>query len=192
MAPPSTDTWRPPGRPSRAPMSRSIGLPAKPATPYEPGAALRTMSSNAPRLASARPAAPVTVDSSDNGGIPRALPAADHSVGTASGLWYVTSPLRPNWPGVPVCWSISEESHGSFVRNLRQGFDGRFQPPVVGLEPGPRAPAHATEPAANRDRYPRRPDQDPGLHPLPPNPDENGPLGFLDSGSPAHAKATTS
>ena len=61
----------------------------------------------------------------------------------------------------------SEDTHGPLLRDLRQGFDGRLQPAVVGHEPRPSPPPDATEPPAARHRREGLADEGAGLHALP-------------------------
>jgi hypothetical protein len=64
------------------------------------------------------------------------------------------------------------------MRDLRQGFDGRLQPPVVRLEPGARASSVPAEPPALRhDGEERVHDPRPRLHALPADRDQVRPLG---------------
>ena len=65
-------------------------------------------------------------------------------------------------------------THGPFLRDLRQGIDGRLQPAVVGDEPRPSPPTHAAEPSAARHRREGHPDEGARLHPLPAHPAQGG------------------
>ena len=103
----------------------------------------RTMSMTARRVTSARP--PMAW----SGTVPprsarRELPGAPGVRGIV--------PPRSGLTGSSALLSIIPEvPDGSFLRDLRQGVDGRLQPAVVRLEPGARASPLPAEPPAVRD-----------------------------------------
>ena len=134
----------------RRPSRRATGPPANELTPYDPRVAARTMSAMA---------RPVTRDRPGVGRMAtRAGPPCGSEVGrcssdgrrpwrpplqgAAGSVCYHTAPLGQTCPGAPSD-TISEDTHGPLLRDLRQGFDGRLQPAVVGHEPRPSPPPHA-------------------------------------------------
>ena len=84
------------------------------------------------------------------------------------GRCYHTAPLVPFEVG-RSCYSRSEDQHGPFLRYLRQGVDGRIQPPVIGDEPRPRSPPHGAKSPAIHDRRERQHHEGARLHTLPPH-----------------------
>jgi hypothetical protein len=87
---------------------------------------------------------------------------------------------------------IPEVPDGSFLRDLRQGVDGRLQPAVVRLEPGARASPLPAEPPADRAHWQERVvDPSPGLHALPAHRDEVRPLGPTRRANLAHRVVAT-
>ena len=77
-------------------------------------------------------------------------------------------PLRsgPSGPDT-LHHDLQRTTHGPLLRDLRQGVDGRLQPPVVGDEPRSSPPPHAAEPPAARHRRQGHADEVARLHPLP-------------------------
>ena len=65
-------------------------------------------------------------------------------------LFYRSVRARP--ARTPPSRPASRTTHGPLLRDLRQGVDGRLQPPVVGDEPRPRPPPLPAEPPAARHR----------------------------------------
>jgi hypothetical protein len=77
-------------------------------------------------------------------------------------------PLRSGHSGSDSTIStLQRTTHGPLLRDLRQGIDGRFQPPVIGDEPRSSPPSHETEPPAPRHRAEGSADEGARLHPLP-------------------------
>src|SRR6185503_4455164 len=135
---------------------------------YWPRVTPRTMSMMARLVTSARP----PMDPS--GTAPPSWPGG--ASGGARGAWYSTAPFAPDRLEPPPFRSSRGSFSGPFVRDLRQGVDGRVQPAVDRFEPGARTSPLPAEPPAVP-AYPRRPHHSRArLHALSPNGDEVGPL----------------
>src|SRR5450759_590667 len=123
------------------------------------------MSITARRVMSARPG----VEASGKL-LPRQLAAGPRS-GTARVRGIVPPRSARTGTGASLD-SLPRTLHGTLLRDLRQSFDGRFQPPIIWFQPGSRASPHGAEPAAADGGPERRRDEGDGLHAVPPDRDE--------------------
>src|SRR5439155_24689329 len=96
--------------------------------------------------------------------------------GAVGGAWYSTAPFAPDRLEPPFPDHPEDLLHGPIVRNLRQDVDAGVQPPVGRLEPRARASPLPAEPPAVPHHQGRDDDSCAGLHALPPDCDEVGPL----------------
>src|SRR5688572_2514711 len=132
--PSSTRITRPGWRSPRRASSRAIGPPANALTPYEPRVAARTMSAMARPVTRDRPGVGRMATRAGSSLRERGRALLERWSGVdrlgRSGRERVLSyrPARAEPARALHLTPSFEDTHGPLLRDLRQGFDGRFQP----------------------------------------------------------------
>src|SRR5829696_6632765 len=166
------------------PRRRLTKSPVKPATPYDPSVAVRTMSTTARRVTTDRPGVEGTGTRATTSTV---MVQGAMSGGSREDGAIIPPRSRRSRPSIAVTFTFRGPD-GPFLRDLRQGIDGWVQSPVVRDEPRPSPPPLPAEPSAADDQSQRGGGQSPRLHALPSNRDE---VREVAPGAPAAADSDT-